>query len=280
MNPYLIKEPAAISFSGGRTSAYMLYRIWDAHEGRLPDDVIVCFANTGKEMPQTLDFVHQCSVEWGIPIVWLECRCRQGNDGENKFVYETVVVNYETASRNGEPFEQLITARSYLPNPVARFCTAELKVRRISDYLESVGMGNPLHLIGIRADEPARAIKMHNKKTEGHDCYCPLYVDGITKEDVGRFWQDNYFDLMLPNNNGTTVLGNCDLCFLKGMNKRLSIMSAMPELSDWWSEQEEKINGTFRADQPSYKKLKEIAITQQDFFGYVGDIDIPCYCGD
>jgi hypothetical protein len=48
-NPYLITGPALISFSGGRTSAFMLRQILDAHGGTLPDDVVVAFANTGKE---------------------------------------------------------------------------------------------------------------------------------------------------------------------------------------------------------------------------------------
>ena len=69
---YLITEPAAISFSGGRTSGYMLYKILEAHDFNLPHDVKVTFANTGKEMPQTLDFVQACSDNWGVDIVWLE----------------------------------------------------------------------------------------------------------------------------------------------------------------------------------------------------------------
>ena len=28
--------------------------------------------NTGKEMPQTLDFVQECGERWGLAIVWLE----------------------------------------------------------------------------------------------------------------------------------------------------------------------------------------------------------------
>ena len=48
MNPFLIKEPTCISFSGGRTSAYMLWRVLQSNGG-LPIEAIVCFANTGKE---------------------------------------------------------------------------------------------------------------------------------------------------------------------------------------------------------------------------------------
>jgi len=64
MNPYLIEGPAVISFSGGRTSGYMLKHILDAHGGTLPDDIIVSFQNTGKEMPETLDFVRDCGERW------------------------------------------------------------------------------------------------------------------------------------------------------------------------------------------------------------------------
>ena len=33
-----------------------------------------------------------------------------------------VVVDFDTASRAGEPFEMLVRKRQYLPNPVARGC--------------------------------------------------------------------------------------------------------------------------------------------------------------
>ena len=111
-NPYFIDEPAVISFSGGRTSAYMLWRVIQAHSGVLPDHVVVTFANTGKELPETLDFVNACAVNWGVPIVWLERVITRNPEGiKPKYAYETAIVNYETASRKGEPFEALIKAR-------------------------------------------------------------------------------------------------------------------------------------------------------------------------
>ena len=71
-NPFLLETPGVINFSGGRTSGYMLRKILDAFDNKLPDDLPVVFANTGKEMPQTLDFVHDCSTHWDVPIVWVE----------------------------------------------------------------------------------------------------------------------------------------------------------------------------------------------------------------
>ena len=50
-DPFLLDTPAAIHFSGGRTSAYMLRRHLDAYGGTLPEGVRVVFCNTGKERP-------------------------------------------------------------------------------------------------------------------------------------------------------------------------------------------------------------------------------------
>lgn len=49
MSPFLITGPASINFSGGRTSAYMLYRILEAYGYELPHNVRCVFCNTGKE---------------------------------------------------------------------------------------------------------------------------------------------------------------------------------------------------------------------------------------
>ena len=56
-NPFKIIEPTVISFSGGRTSAYMLWRVLQAHDGKLPNEAIVMFANTGKEAEETLALI-------------------------------------------------------------------------------------------------------------------------------------------------------------------------------------------------------------------------------
>jgi len=289
MNPYFIDEPTCISFSGGRTSAFMLWKVLEAHGGNLPEYARVVFANTGREMPETLDFVRDCSKHWGVDIAWVE-RWAEPYAGEaknRKFQYVTRPTNYENAARNGEPFSQLIKVRRYMPNPVARFCTVELKIRAISEYLvDECGFERPyVGFIGIRADEVRRAVKMQGTIESGQERFLPLYLDGVTKEDIFNFWVSQPFDLKLPNNNGTTDWGNCDLCFLKGESKKLSIIRERPDLADWWIKQEAEASESigkgafFRADQPSYAQMKVIA-TDQPSFDFGDDASIPCFCGD
>lgn len=272
-DPFKITEPTVISFSGGRTSGYMLWRVLQSNNG-LPDEAIVCFANTGKEDEATLQFVDDCSKNWSVPIVWLEYRL-----DDPKYA----VVDFHTASRNGEPFEALITKKNYLPNPVTRFCTAELKIRTLHRYLKNLGWKHDENFdwIGIRADEPRRAAKVDKSRV-------PLFVDGVTSKDVGKFWSEQSFDLKLPNINGKTYHGNCDLCFLKGYPQTLSLIQEKPDRAIWWAKMESKIQSggefkgdgaRFRKDRPSYANMMKFAQTQGDMFGSEEE-SIACYCGD
>ena len=274
MNPFLIKEPTCISFSGGRTSGYMLWRILQAHQMSLPKEAIVCFANTGKEDEATLKFVQACSDNWNVEIHWLEYR-----DADPAFVR----VDFETASRNGEPFEALIRKRQYLPNPVTRFCTSELKIRTIHKYLKSMGWehNETMDWVGMRADEQRRAAKIADKSR------IPLVTAGVTKETVGDFWRNQTFDLELPNMNGVTMHGNCDLCFLKGGTQVLSLIAEKPERAVWWAKMEalalalaSKPSGAvFRSDRPSYASMTKFAAEQIDMFDK-NEESIACFCGD
>ena len=277
-NPFQILEPTCISFSGGRTSAYMLYRVLEAHDMKLPEDCVVCFANTGKEDEATLKFVHDCEVNWNVPIVWLEYQDAEESKDRWK------VVTYETASRNGEPFEAVIRKKAYLPNPVTRFCTIEMKIRTIANYLFSIGMcenrtqGEYMSWVGIRADEPRRSAKIERGRT-------PLVTAGIGKEEVGKFWRNQPFDLGLPNFNGVTYHGNCDLCFLKGASQILSLIAEKPERAVWWAKMENttlasKPSGArFRSDRPSYEEMHKFSQEQRDMFGDDTEA-IACFCGD
>ena len=281
-DPFKITVPTCISFSGGRTSAYMLWRVLEAHQMSLPPEAVVCFANTGKEDEATLRFVQDCSEQWNVTIIWLEYQAATETADRWR------LVDFDTASRNGEPFEALIRARNYLPNPVAWFCTVELKVRAIHRYLKNIGWTEWDSMLGIRADEPRRLAKIGNQDYGKHEEKCaPLGQAGITKEDVGAFWRKQPFDLGLPNNNGVTIHGNCDLCFLKGGAQVLSLITEKPERAVWWAKMEalalalaSKPNGAvFRSDRPSYASMLQFSTEQVDMFDK-NEEAISCFCGD
>lgn len=217
-----------IAFSGGRTSAYMLRQILEAN-GNLPDRAVVCFQNTGREMPQTLDFVQECGDRWGVRIVWLEYL----PDAPH---FE--MVSHNSASRNGEPFEALIRERKYLPNQQARFCTGELKVRTSKRYLMSKGWTEWTNAVGIRADEQRRIRPEDDKMRERWLIWQPLNHAGVTKRDVSAFWSRQPFDLRLPNVNGKAALGNCDGCFLKSEAALSMLARDFPERHQWWERME------------------------------------------
>jgi 3'-phosphoadenosine 5'-phosphosulfate sulfotransferase (PAPS reductase)/FAD synthetase len=103
-DPFKIEGPAQIGVSGGRTSAYQLRRILDAHGGKLPPDVHLTFQNTGKEMEETLVFLNEVSTRWGVPITWMEYDRVYGDESRPRYK----LVDFATASRNSEPFEKFL----------------------------------------------------------------------------------------------------------------------------------------------------------------------------
>lgn len=261
-SPYFIEPPFYISFSGGRTSGFMLRHVLDAHDGSLPEGGHVLFANTGREHPATYEFVTRIGREW-CPVKWIEWQ-----DGGYR------VADESTASRNGEPFAALIAKRKYLPNPVARFCTADLKVKPMQRFMREQGYEDHTTVIGLRADEPRRVARLRGDTTR--DIAMPLADAGVTASDVLAWWQSQTFDLMLPNND--PAFGNCDLCFLKGMARIERVIRAEPSRAAWWAEQEEKVGAGFRKDRPRYATLLTQITVQGELYGSNDETTIPCDC--
>lgn len=251
----------AVSFSGGRTSAFML---WLTLHFNTPEDVDrylqVQFANTGLEDEATLRFVRDCERWFEWPIAWVEYR------------FDDVgftTVEFDSASRNGEPFEAIIRKRQYLPNPVTRFCTVELKIRAMHKRLRTLGWANKDakgnidgwdQLVGIRADEPSRVAKIRARGTSTESSHeemrIPLADGGVTVAHVGAFWDAMPFNLELPTYGGRTLAGNCVLCFLKPRTQVQSLIGEDPKRAIWWARMETEVAAQFdsiKAPQPVYR---------------------------
>lgn len=246
-NPYLIEGPALISFSGGRTSAYMLWHILQAHGGTLPENVKVAFANTGMEHPATLNFVQECSERWGVEITWLEYDPNEE--------HETKIVTHNSASRDGEPLKAAIATRPtpHLFNPMSPYCSGMTKQKRLDRFARYwCGFEKWVSIRGIRADEQKRVES--NRKSTSPVVGLPLADAGVTKEHITAFWATQDFDLRLPNEKGVTILGNCVLCPKKYRPNLIRIIKDFPEDArlDWWlareQEMTERIAGIPRRD--------------------------------
>jgi len=279
-NPYLINGPALLNISGGLTSAFLARQVLNAHSGELPDDVRCAFANTGKEMPQTLDFVRDIGERWGVDIAWLEYR------DADKPAERWHQVTYETASREGEPFDILIKRKNALPNPAMRMCTEYLKIFTLTSFAASLGWSHFTNVLGVRADESSRWAGLREGGGENWDNAAPLRAAGVTRGHIAEFWKHQNFKLELPSHNGITPLGNCDNCYLKSATTIAANMRDVPSSAPWWIRAERRPlkskpeGARFRNDRPSYAEIWQ-AVQDQNAFDF-GEADKrnDCYCGD
>lgn len=294
--------PNVILFSGGRTSGFMLRRLLDTVSLEWPDWITI-FCNTGKEREATLDFVHEIETRWNTPVIWLEYHRvpassipagtfptpkRNANLAKAAAAGETThwfkKVDYASASRNGEPFDELLEWMTVLPNVVSRGCSMQLKIRTAMRYLFSIGCKEYAPIIGIRKDEEHRSTQILANCDPFEHVRFPLVELGVTVNDVNAFWSGNAFDLKLKSYEG-----NCDLCFLKAKWKRILLCRENPSMVDWWKGWEAKKNTGqcgdgkyFRLGEP-YADIEALARQEahQDEFCFIGNSsDIPCSCAE
>ena len=98
---------------------------------------------------------------------------------------------------------------------------------------------------------------------------------------INDYWSKKPYTLEIPS-----ILGNCDLCFMKGKNAIISILSVYPELADKWIEDEDEAqkNGkggghTYFPD-VTYRDLRNIAqnnlFKQKDLSQLAPAFDCAC----
>jgi 3'-phosphoadenosine 5'-phosphosulfate sulfotransferase (PAPS reductase)/FAD synthetase len=215
-----------ICMSGGRTSAFMTKKILDKYTDQY--EIVVCFANTGQENNATLDFVKECDDRFGFNTVWIEAKVNDGRVGSTHRI-----VNYETASRDGKPFKDVV-AKYGIPNISYPHCTRELKNNPVHSYIKSIGWkkGEYETALGIRSDEPKR---ISTVETNMNRVYPLVNWFSSDKQDVMSFWSEQEFDLQIQD-----YQGNCKWCYKKSTKKLLQIMDDDITIFDFPNMLEEK----------------------------------------
>jgi len=215
-----------ICMSGGRTSAFMTKKILDKYTDQY--EIVVCFANTGQENNATLDFVKECDDRFGFNTVWIEAKVNDGRVGSTHRI-----VNYETASRDGKPFKDVVATYG-IPNISYPHCTRELKNNPVHSYIKSIGWkkGEYETALGIRSDEPKR---ISTVETNMNRVYPLVNWFSSDKQDVMSFWSEQEFDLQIQD-----YQGNCKWCYKKSTKKLLQIMDDDITIFDFPNMLEEK----------------------------------------
>lgn len=256
-----------ISFSGGRTSAYLLHKLVEI----IPKEkLIVNFANTGREDEATLKFIKDNEDYLGMKFNWVEFDL---DENEKPIVKE---VDFETASRNGDPLYKAIKDAKYVPNVMQRRCTISSKILTMKRFMEGKGykFEDYVTYIGIRYDEPKRWSKeLHQFSIDGQNKAYPLVDWKVSKKDVLEYWDKMPFNLELVE-----PFGNCDLCFLKSTKKRLKVLQEKPEVANWWSNIEIEMGYPFDKEY-SVKQLFKIATGKallDESKCQINDIDCNC----
>lgn len=238
-----MKDNLLVSFSGGETSAYMAQWLWKNKQSEY--NMRFVFANTGQENEETLEFVDRCSKYFGFPVVWVEAVVHHGK----RKGCTHKIVSYDTASRMGEPFEDVIKKYG-IPNMSFLHCTRELKANPILSYALEVFGERPYMAIGIREDEFDRISK---NRIRDKIVY-PLISDRpMTKSKINFWWSQQPFRLDLKN-----YQGNCKVCHKKTDSKLFQIAKENESAFNFTLRMEEKygrVGAEFKKDKTAPSRV-------------------------
>lgn len=277
----MMKKILIVSFSGGKTSAFMCWWLLENYSDEY--QFVFIFANTGREHEETLIFADKCDKYFGLNLVWVEAVVSpvHGEGIRHK------IVNFETASRNGEPFEAFI-AKSGIPNQTYPQCSDRLKTNVIESYKRSVGLRGELHALGMRADEPKRIKPDSSNVAKYNLCYPLAQWGSFDKQDVNDFWEDMPFTLEIPEH-----YGNCITCWKKTDSKLYRIAREHPDWFSWNILMEETYkhvkpndNGVdrvfFRKNRCAADILREAGMMSEEHLIHISkvDPDVSGGCGE
>lgn len=216
----LINNKRVFHFSGGQSSAKMVIDNYQVGD-------LVIFCDTTREHPKTYKFINDFEAFEGIPIIRL-----------------TMLGGWDKMLKNMQG----------IPNRFKRQCTEQLKIKTARRYLRTLGLIRYTQFIGFRYDEPNRVDKYthYRKKVE---TLFPLYDQRITKPIINEYWLTKPYKLEIPS-----ILSNCDLCFNKGEDNIIAILTNDITMVDKWiADEENDPNGYTYLTKYSMSQLRDIA---------------------
>jgi hypothetical protein len=137
-----------VSFSGGRTSAYLCHLMKEKYG----DEVEFVYMDTGAEHPKTYEFIRRVNVELGLNLTCLRTNFDTPLGAGNGYH----IIDIDDIGPDLKPFKEMM-AKYGTPYIGGMFCTDRMKLVPYTKYCnDKYGKGNYETWLGIRSDEPSR----------------------------------------------------------------------------------------------------------------------------
>lgn len=186
------------SFSGGRSSAYLVYLM-----KKIDPFADFVFMDTGAEHTKTYEFIRNVVKHFNIKLTCLRVDINPVLGKPNSYKE----ISLDELKQDLQPYKDMMSKYG-TPYIHGAFCTKELKTIPFTRYCDKkYGKGNYQTWLGIRADEPRRL-----KERIGYSYLAD--ISDFDKADVLNWWSKQPFNLELDEH-----LGNCVFCIKKGINK-------------------------------------------------------------
>ena len=227
----IMNKPHVVSFSGGRTSAYLVHLMEQKRKNE-GWDVEYVFSDTGAEHPKTYQFIKQIVKTWKIDLTCLQpvySHTRGVGVTYKKVAFDSLRWDLSRIQDHAKIYGNFTINRPH--------CTSRMKSDCQDKYKrDKYGAGNFYQWFGIRIDEPAR-LKFFNvtndffkdENTNPNNIRYLAEISDFEKTDVLHWWSQQGFDLDLPEH-----LGNCVFCIKKSCKKIALAARDEPLLFEQW----------------------------------------------
>jgi hypothetical protein len=181
----------------------------------------------------------------------------------------------------GDSFETVIKKHgNFIPNMGARFCTTDMKIRPIAEYIYKNIMVDDQPVfsnVGIRYDEKERAKTKKEDRELKHKIIVgkrgtrnkwqeifwgvanyPLITNRVTHYTVHKFWQGQ--SIKFPEDS------NCVWCFWKDVQQLRKNYDDENAKMEWFNTAEINSGHNWKS-KISYEQIKKIGLQQDFFFG-------------
>ena len=188
-----------LSLSGGKDSTALAFFM----KNNMPEvfeKTELVFCDTECELPETYDYLNKIEIFLNRKITWLKPE---------------------------KSFEHIMSTCGYLPSPIRRWCTIELKTKPFEKFIKEKINGLINLYIGIRADEMFRA-KFGKYKNKNIKEVYPFVENGLIKNDIENILKET--GINLPQYYNWSNRSGCYFCPFQTKKNWINLYENHPDL--------------------------------------------------